>query len=168
MNLFCRQGNQDRNRDNNKDRHWQDNQNQDNSNSQCRYNTCYQERRREKETHHCTGASSSCWILAKEFSSMDIKWRDQSWFAVTWWLGVFKDSIGLRVGCGRKYCLDSVGLKEFLKLNAGEFGSFVMKTDKGSWVVTEPGAIEGANHGAAFFIRNNNQLEQVSPRINHS
>jgi hypothetical protein len=74
-------------------------------------------------------------------------------------VGVFEDSIGLRVGCGRKYCLDSVGLTEFLKRNAGEFGSFVMKTDKGSWVVTEPGEIEGANHSAAFFIRNNNQLE---------
>jgi hypothetical protein len=83
-------------------------------------------------------------------------------------VGAFEDSIGLRVGCGRKYCLDSVGLKEFLKLDGGEFGSFVMKTDKGSWVATEPGAIKGANHGAAFFSGNNNQLKQVSPRINHS
>jgi hypothetical protein len=29
-------------------------------------------------------------------------------------LGVLEDCIGLRVGCGRNYCLDSVGLKEFL------------------------------------------------------
>jgi hypothetical protein len=46
------QGNQDRNRDNNRqDRHRQDLRNQDNGNSQCRYNTRYQERRRENETH---------------------------------------------------------------------------------------------------------------------
>ena len=83
-------------------------------------------------------------------------------------MGAFKDCIGLGVGCGRNYCLDSIGLKEFLKLNSSEFGSFVMKTDKGSWVVTEPGAIKGMSHGAAFFIRNNNQLEQVSAQINHS
>jgi hypothetical protein len=43
-----------------------------------------------------------------------------------------------------------------------------MKTDEGSWVVTEPGAIKGMSHGVAFFIQNNNQLEQVSAWINHS
>jgi hypothetical protein len=69
------------------------------------------------------------------------------------------DCIGLRVCCGRNYCLDSVGLKEFLKLNSCEFSSFVVKTDKRSWVATELGAIEGTSHGAAFFIANNNQLE---------
>ena len=74
-------------------------------------------------------------------------------------VGAFEDCIGLRVGCGRNYCFDSIGLKEFLKLNSCEFGSFVVKTDKRSWVATEPGAIEGTSHGAAFFIRNNNQLE---------
>jgi hypothetical protein len=83
-------------------------------------------------------------------------------------VGAFEDCIGLRVGCGRNYCLDSVGLKEFLKLNSCEFGSFVMKTDKRSWVATEPGAIEGMSHGAAFFIRNNNQLEYLSTQIDHS
>jgi hypothetical protein len=74
-------------------------------------------------------------------------------------VGALKDCIGLGVGFGHNYCLDSIGLKEFLKLDSGEFSSFVMKTDEGSWVVTEPGAIEGLSHGAAFFIRNNNQLE---------
>jgi hypothetical protein len=74
-------------------------------------------------------------------------------------VGAFEDCIGLRVGCGRNYCFDSIGLKEFLKLNSCEFGSFVVKTDKRSWVATEPGAIEGTSHGAAFFIQNNNQLE---------
>jgi hypothetical protein len=59
-------------------------------------------------------------------------------------VGAFEDCIGLRVGCGCNYCLDSIGLKEFLKFNSCEFGSFVMKT--------EPGAIEGTSHGAAFFI----------------
>jgi hypothetical protein len=49
-------------------------------------------------------------------------------------VGVLKDCIGLSVGCGHNYCLDSIGLKEFLKLNSCEFGSFVMKTDKRSWV----------------------------------
>jgi hypothetical protein len=74
-------------------------------------------------------------------------------------VGALEDRVGLGVGCGCDYCLDSIGLKEFLKLNSSEFSSFVMKTDKGSWVVTEPGAIEGTSHGAAFFIRNNNKLE---------
>jgi hypothetical protein len=75
-------------------------------------------------------------------------------------VGAFEDCIVLRVGCGRNYCFDSIGLKEFfLKLNSCEFGSFVMKTDKRSWVATESGAIEGTSHGAAFFIENNNQLE---------
>jgi hypothetical protein len=74
-------------------------------------------------------------------------------------MGAVKDCIGLGIGCGCDYCLDTVGLEEFLKLDSSEFGSFVMKTDKGSWVVTEPGAIEGTSHGAAFFIRNNNQLK---------
>jgi hypothetical protein len=55
-----------------------------------------------------------------------------------------------------------------LKFDSGEFGSFVMKTDKGSWVVTEPRAIKGMSHGAAFFIQNNNQLKQVSALIDHS
>jgi hypothetical protein len=82
-------------------------------------------------------------------------------------VGVLKDHIGLGIGCGRDYCLDSVGLKEFLKLYFGEFGSFVMKTDKGSWIVTEPGAIKGMSHGVAFFIWNNSQLEQVGARINN-
>jgi hypothetical protein len=46
------QGNQDRNRDNNRqDRHREDIRSQDNGNSQHRYNTRYQERRRENETH---------------------------------------------------------------------------------------------------------------------
>ncbi len=84
-------------------------------------------------------------------------------------VGAFEDCIGLRVRCGRNYCLDSVGLKEFLKeLNSCEFGSFVVKTNKRSWVVTEPGAIKGTSHSAAFCIGNNNQLEQVSAQINHS
>jgi hypothetical protein len=74
-------------------------------------------------------------------------------------VGAFEDCIGLRVGCGRNYCLDSIGLKEFLKLNSCEFGSFVVKTNKRSWVVTEPGVIKGTSHGAAFFILNNNQLK---------
>jgi hypothetical protein len=74
-------------------------------------------------------------------------------------VGAFKDGIGLGVGNCCNYCLDSIGLKEFLKFDSGEFGSFVMKTDKGSWVVTEPGAIKGMSHGAAFFIQNNNQLK---------
>ncbi len=51
-----------------------------------------------------------------------------------------------------KCSFDSIGLKEFLKFNSCEFNSFVMKTDKRSWVVTEPGAIEGMRHGVAFFI----------------
>jgi hypothetical protein len=80
-------------------------------------------------------------------------------------VGAFEDCIGLGVGCGHDYCLDSVGLKEFLRLNSDDFSSFVIKTDKGSWVVTEPGAIEGTSHGVALFIRNNNQLKQVSARI---
>jgi hypothetical protein len=42
-----------------------------------------------------------------------------------------------------------------------EFGSLVMKTEKGSWVVTEPGAIKGTSHGVAF-VQNNNQLKQFS------
>jgi hypothetical protein len=54
-----------------------------------------------------------------------------------------------------------------LKLNSGEFGSFVMKTDKGSWVMTEAGVIKGMSHGVAFFILNNNQLKQVSAWIKH-
>jgi hypothetical protein len=83
-------------------------------------------------------------------------------------LCVFEDGIGLGVGCGCNYCLDSVGLKEFLKFNSCEFGSFVVKTDKRSWVATEPGVIKGMSHGVAFFIGNNNQLEQVSDWINHS
>jgi hypothetical protein len=48
------QGNQDKNKNSNayrQDGCRQDNQNQGNSNSQCRYNTCYQEQRRENETH---------------------------------------------------------------------------------------------------------------------
>jgi hypothetical protein len=45
-------------------------------------------------------------------------------------VGAFEDCIGLRVGCGRNYCFDSIGLKEFLKLNSCEFGSFVVKRDK--------------------------------------
>jgi hypothetical protein len=46
------QGNQDRNRDNNRqDRHRQDIRNQDNGNSQRRYNTRYQEQCIENETH---------------------------------------------------------------------------------------------------------------------
>jgi hypothetical protein len=82
-------------------------------------------------------------------------------------VGAFKDCIGLVVGCGHDYCLDSIELKEFLKLDSSEFGSFVMKTGKESWVATEPGAIEGTSHGVAFFIRNNNQLKQVSAWIDH-
>jgi hypothetical protein len=74
-------------------------------------------------------------------------------------VGALEDRIGLGVGCGRDYCLDSIGLEEFLKLDSHEFGSFVMKTDAGSWVVTEPGAIKGTSYSVAFFIRNNNQLE---------
>jgi hypothetical protein len=67
-----------------------------------------------------------------------------------------KDCIGLGVGCGHDYCLDSIGLKEFLKLNSSEFSSFVMKIEKGSWIVTEPGAIKGMSHGVALFIHNKN------------
>ena len=74
----------------------------------------------------------------------------------------FEDCIGLWVGSTCNHCLNSIGLKEFLKLDSGEFGSLVMKTDEGSWVVTEPGVIKGTSHGAAFFIQNNNQLKQVS------
>jgi hypothetical protein len=74
-------------------------------------------------------------------------------------VGALEDRIGLGVGCGHDYCLHSIGLKEFLKLNTSEFSSFIMKTDEGSWVPTEPGAIEGMSHGVAFFILNNNQLE---------
>jgi hypothetical protein len=55
-----------------------------------------------------------------------------------------------------------------LKLDSSEFGSFVMKTDKGFCVVTEPGAIKGTSHSAAFFIQYNNQLEQVCAWNNHS
>jgi hypothetical protein len=84
-------------------------------------------------------------------------------------VGAFEDCIGLRVGCGCNYCLNSVGLKEFLKeLNSCEFGSFVVKTKKRSWVATETGAIKGMSHGVAFCIGNNNQLKQVSAQINHS
>jgi hypothetical protein len=79
----------------------------------------------------------------------------------------FEDCIGLGIGCGCDYCFDTIGLMEFLKLNSGEFGSFVMKTDKGSWVAIEAGAIKGMSHGVAFFILNNNQLKQVSAWINH-
>jgi hypothetical protein len=67
-------------------------------------------------------------------------------------VGAFKDCIGWRVGCGHNYFFDSIGLKEFLKLNSCEFGSFVVKTDKRSWVVTEPGAIEGTSHGAGKLV----------------
>jgi hypothetical protein len=42
---------------------------------------------------------------------------------ITWLVCAFKDCIGLGVGCGRDYCLDPVGLKEFLKLDSDEFGS---------------------------------------------
>jgi hypothetical protein len=45
-------------------------------------------------------------------------------------VGAFEDCIGLRVGCGRNYCFDSIGLKEFLKLNCCEFSSFVVKTGR--------------------------------------
>jgi hypothetical protein len=68
----------------------------------------------------------------------------------------FEDCIGLGVGCGHNYSLDSIGLKELLKLDSSEFGSFVMKTEKGT------------SHSAAFFIQNNNQLEQVCAWNNHS
>ncbi len=50
-------------------------------------------------------------------------------------MAAFEDCIGLGVGCGCDYCLDSVGLKEFSKLDSSDFGSFAMKTDKESWVV---------------------------------
>jgi hypothetical protein len=46
-------------------------------------------------------------------------------------VGALKDRIGLGAGCGCDYRLDSIGLKEFLKLDSGEFGSFVMMTDEG-------------------------------------
>jgi hypothetical protein len=49
---------------------------------------------------------------------------------------VFKDCIGLWVGSTCNHCLDSIRLKESLKLNASEIGSLVMKTDAGSWEVT--------------------------------
>jgi hypothetical protein len=65
---------------------------------------------------------------------------------------VFEDCIGLWVGGTCNYCLDSIRLNEFLKLNASEFGSLVMNKGEGSWVVTEPGAIEGMSHSVAFFI----------------
>jgi hypothetical protein len=84
-------------------------------------------------------------------------------------VGAFEDHIGLGIGCGHNYYLDTIELEGFLELDSGEFSSFViMKTDNGSWVATEPGAIEGTSHGAAFFIRNNNQLKQVGASINHS
>jgi hypothetical protein len=50
-------------------------------------------------------------------------------------VAAFEDCIGLGVGCGCDYCLDSVGLKEFSKLDSSDFGSFAMKKDKESWVV---------------------------------
>jgi hypothetical protein len=74
-------------------------------------------------------------------------------------VGAFEDRMNLGMGCGCNYCLETVGLEEFLELNTSEFGSFIMKTDEGSWVATEPGVIEGTNHGVAFFIWNNNQLK---------
>jgi hypothetical protein len=74
-------------------------------------------------------------------------------------VGALEDRIGLGIGCGRNCCLDTIGLEEFLELNTREFSSFIMKTDEGSWIVTEPGAIKGTSHGAAFFIWNNNQLK---------
>jgi hypothetical protein len=74
-------------------------------------------------------------------------------------VGAFEECIGLGIGCGHDYHLDTIELEEFLELNTSEFDSFVMKIDGGSWVVTEPGAIKGMSHSAAFFIWNNNQLE---------
>ncbi len=50
----------------------------------------------------------------------------------------FKDCVGLWVGSTCKHCLNSIGLKEFLKLDSSEFGSLVIKTDEWSWVVIEP------------------------------
>ncbi len=85
-----------------------------------------------------------------------------------YFMHMFEDCIGLWVGGTCNHCLNSIGLKEFLKLDSGEFSSLVMKTDEGSWVVTEPQVMEGLSHGAAFFIRNNNQHKQVSAWINHS
>jgi hypothetical protein len=74
-------------------------------------------------------------------------------------VGALKDCIGFGIGCGRDYCLDTVGLEELLEFNTSEFSSFIMKTDERSWIATEPGAIKGMSHGVGFFIRNNNQLK---------
>jgi hypothetical protein len=91
-----------------------------------------------------------------EFDSHEVK---QLELIGNYLVGVFEDCIGLGIGCGCDYCLDAVGLEEFLELNTSEFGSFIMKTDEGSWIVTEPGAIKGMSHSVAFFIQNNNQFE---------
>jgi hypothetical protein len=80
-------------------------------------------------------AGSSCWMSANELSSMDIKWRDWSLFTITCLMHVFKDHIGLCTGGTCNHCLNSIALKEFLKLDSGKFGSFVMKMDEGSRVV---------------------------------
>jgi hypothetical protein len=49
-------------------------------------------------------------------------------------LGAFEDCIGLRVGCGHNYCLDSIGLKEFLKFNSceGKFQDYVVRLNEKS------------------------------------
>jgi hypothetical protein len=49
-----------------------------------------------------------------------------------------------------------------LKLDSGEFGSFVMKTDKGSWVATEPEAIKGISHALCGFLYPEQQSTQAS------
>jgi hypothetical protein len=77
-------------------------------------------------------------------------------------VGAFEDCIGLRVGCGCNYYLDSIQLKEFLKFNSCKFSSFVMKTDKKSWVATEPGVIEGSHEPQCSFLYQKQQSTQLS------
>jgi hypothetical protein len=68
--------------------------------------------------------------VTNELSSMDVKQR----FAITYLVCVFEDCIGgLWVGGTCNHCFNSIGLKEFLKLDSSEFGSLVMKMDEGMW-----------------------------------
>jgi hypothetical protein len=56
-------------------------------------------------------------------------------FVHNYLMHVFKDHIGLCIGGTCNHCLNSIALKEFLKLDSDKFASFVMKMDEGSRVV---------------------------------
>jgi hypothetical protein len=66
-------------------------------------------------------------------------------------MGVFKDTIGLRVLDNGEFGSNSIRLK-FLKFGRDKFCSIVMQTTNWVGVLTEPNLVKGAINGDAFLV----------------